>query len=120
MTTSELIERLQKEDPTGKLQVVVDNIPIYTVDNVEAYWDGRLQMLIQDDRKGYNISGYKVTSQGRKVRLNTMDLDDVMLDNPDIPVYLEELGKHFLQEWEEKVRKTREEIKRIITDVNKD
>ena len=115
MTTFELIKKLQSVDPSGKLQVVVNNIPIYTVDNVEAYWDGRLQMLIQDRSKDpyYNIVGYKVTSQGRKVRLNTMDLDDVMLDNPDIPVYLEELGKYFKKEWEERVRDTREEMKRI-------
>ena len=113
MTTAELIKNLQSADPSGKLQVVVGNIPIYTVDNVEAYWDGRLQMLIQDHRKGYNIVGYKVTSQGRKVRLHTMDLDDVMLDNPDIPVHLEELGEHFRQDWEETVRKIREESKEI-------
>ena len=119
MTTAELIKKLQEEDPSGELQVVVGNIPIYTVDNVEAYWDGRLQMLIQDHNRDpyYNIVGYKVTSQGRKVRLHTMDLDDVMLDNPDIPVYLEELGEHFHPEWEERVRKTREESKRIHEEV---
>ncbi len=120
MTTAELIKKLREEDPTGKVQVVVGNIPIYAVENIAAYWDGRLQMLVQDHGKDpfYNIVGYKVTSKGRKVRLVTMDLDDVMLDNPDVPVDLNELGESFLSDWEEKVGNTRKETKEIIAEVD--
>lgn len=120
MTTAELIKRLQEEDPSGELQVVVDNVPIYTVDNVEAYWDGRLQMLVQDRSRDpfYNIVGYKVTERGRKVRLHTMDLDDVVLNDPDIPVDLSELSEHYRPHWERTVRETREETKRIIAEVD--
>lgn len=120
MTSKELIEALRKEDPDGDTEVCVGNIPIYFLGNEAAYWDGRLEMLIQDHSKDpyYNIVGYKVTGRGRKVQLHLMDLDDVILDDPDTPVDLSELEDQTKEMWKERVEDLREETKKIIAQVN--
>ena len=120
MKTKELIRLLQECDPTGELEVAVGNNPIYCVDRLPAYYDGNLQMLIQDHSvETYNILGYKVTGQGLKVSLTDMDLRQVLLDNPDAPVDLSELSGHSKKHWEEVVAKHKKEVVEVITEVNK-
>lgn len=42
MKTRELIELLQKEDPSGTHEVCIDNQPIWNVIKHPSYYDGRL------------------------------------------------------------------------------
>ncbi len=113
MTTKELIEALKKVDPEGDTQVCVGNTPIYFVENETAYWDGLLQVLIQDHSKDpfYNIKGYKVTGSGRKVQLHLMGLDDVILDNPEIPIDLSELSDDRRGEWGQRIEDLRRRMR---------
>ena len=121
MTTAELIEALKKADPEGTTQVVVGNRPIYTVGNEPAYYDGCMQILVQDEsRKPYfNIVGMKVTRAGRKVRLRLYDIEDWILDYPDGDVDLSDLENSDYQyerwsaniaEWRAEARQIEEEI----------
>jgi hypothetical protein len=115
MKTKELIQWLQTEDPTGELEVCVNNVPIYTVENQPAYYDGPLQMLIHDESKRpyYSIVGYKVTQRGNKIKLTTMDIGDCLIDNPDMPVDLSELANWTRKRWEECVETKRKEYRQM-------
>lgn len=115
MKTRELIAALQKEDPTGELEVIAGSAPIYFATREPAYWDGSLQMLIHDDSKRpyYSIVGYKVTDRGEKIRLNLMELDDVLLDAPDAPVDLSELSEGRRERWAKRVSEVRAKMEAI-------
>jgi len=120
MKTKELIEQLKENDPSGELEVCVDNLPIYFVDVLPAYWDGRLQCLIQDHSKDpyYNIVGYRITSNGDKLNLRTMDLGTVLLDNPEAVVELDlDSMPSEKPRWEKIVEKERKEARTILRDV---
>lgn len=109
------------EDPTGELEVCVSgNEPIYFVERQPAYYDGRLQMLIQDEAKkgkSYSIIGYKVTGKGDKVKLHVMNLEDCLLDKPDLLVDLSECPEWDRVEWQAHVDKLRAEMNKIKEEV---
>lgn len=115
MKTRELIAALQKEDPSGELEVVASGTPIYFVERQEAYYDGPLQMLVHDESKRpyYSIVGYKVTQRGSKVKLHLMSLDDCMLDEISLPVDLSEVSDFHRERWEKRVAELRERMREI-------
>jgi len=77
MKTKKLIAELQNIDPTGENEVCVENKDIHFVEAIEAYWDGRLQLLIRDpDEYYYNVIGGKVTQKGSKIKIHTMGIED--------------------------------------------
>jgi hypothetical protein len=106
MKTKELIKRLQEADPSGEIEVCVENEDIHFIERAPAYWDGRLQVLVRDSNKeGYDVVGAKITSRGEKLKIRTLSIDDAILNNPDLPV---EIDVHN----EEKRRHYKEEVKR--------
>lgn len=118
MKTKELINNLQELDPSGELEVVAGGIPIYFVQRLPAYYDGALQILIQDkSRNDYNIIGYKYTHKGDKIRLDLMELDDCLLSNPDLPVDLSEVTEHSVESIKNRVENSRKEMREIIEQV---
>lgn len=120
MKTRELIEALQREDPSGEAEVIAGNTPIYFAEGQPAYYDGPLQMLIHDEEKKgkqWSIIGYKVTQRGQKVRLHLMNLEDVICDMPDAPLDLTEVSEMHRKEWEEHAAKLREETRRIDAEI---
>ena len=117
MNVGELIEALSKHPKDTP--VCVDNNPIYYVERIPAYWDGRLGKLIQDQSlKCYNIIGWEYTDQGEKVRLCTMEIDDVLLNDPDLPVEYE-LGDNTKETYFKRVERLRKEIKEIKKEYDK-
>jgi hypothetical protein len=120
MKNKELIAILQQYDPD--IEVCVDNYDIYFVDKVEAYWDGRLQRLVLDESKKphYHVVGAKVACSGWKLRLHTMGVSDVLLNDPDAPVDLSDLEKNMTvsyQDWKKRVEKERQRIKNIEAEI---
>jgi hypothetical protein len=122
MKVKELIKLLQEEDPTGELEVAIDNQDIHYIDVVEAYWDGRLERVIKDSAiKGYNVIGGKVLSSGKKLRIHTIGIEDVICNDPDVDIDLSDLEHNMptsYKDWSEKIVKFRQEIKDIIKQVN--
>ena len=59
MKTKELIKELQELDPTGETEVVCGCGDIYFVEELPAYYDGRLGVLIKDESKKpyYHVKG---------------------------------------------------------------
>lgn len=118
MKTKDLIAELIKADPSGELEVIAGGTPIYFVDCEPAYYDGPLKILIQDKSLTcYNITGFKYTHQGEKVRLHLMDLDDVLLNDPDLPVDISEVTEHSRERTLDFINKTRDEMRIIINKV---
>lgn len=92
MTTGELIRRLQVADPEGNTPVCVDNADVYIVERKEAYYDGRLQQLVHDEAKrdkAYSVIGGKIIARGDKVNIVALCLEDVLLENPELPVEID-------------------------------
>ena len=110
MTTQKLIEELKKADPDGTAEVVVNNAPIYFVENLPAYWDGHMQVLKQDlSNQFYNIRGVKITGKGQKVRLNIMNIEDIISEDPEAEIDLSELDGFQLKSWEAIIDRYRED-----------
>lgn len=115
MTTKELIKALKKQDPFGNLEVTVGKTPIYFVERMPAYYDGCLQKLVQDKTKPYyNITGGVITSKGYHVNIHTMNLEDAIYDDPNLPITLDMEGNNRISMYEEDVSKWREEAKLCI------
>jgi hypothetical protein len=121
MKTRELIDQLQRADPSGELEVIADGTPVYFVSRQDAYYDGPLEMLIHDDSKRpyYSIVGYKVTQRGQKVRLHLMGLSDVLLDEPEAPVDLSELSDWSRERWANRVAGVRDFMRELKCDTRK-
>jgi hypothetical protein len=107
--TKELIAALQKEDPSGELEVVAGSTPIYFVECQPAYYDGYLEMLIRDPNRSheYNIIGYKVTSKGDKVKLHLMDVIECIANDPALRVDTSDLSEHRQIEWQQYINSKR-------------
>lgn len=121
MKTKELIRRLQEADPSGEAECVVDNHDIYFLDTVEGYWDGHHEVLVRDEAEQhfFNVIGAKISGRGRKVRLNVLPIEEVMLgfNMPDLPVDLSECGVHQRHRYEEAVERWRQEARRASTEL---
>jgi hypothetical protein len=94
MKTKDLIAELQEADPSGELEVCVENVDIFAVATEPAYWDGRLQVLKRDPAKKpyFDVIGGKYVTSGHKVVISPMSITDVLWDNPDAEIDYGGLG----------------------------
>lgn len=95
MKVKDLIERLNRLDPTGEIEVAVGgNIDIHFLDLREAYYDGRLQVLKRDpSKKGwYDICGADIRGAGMKIAIIPLSIEGAILNNPDLPVTINGVG----------------------------
>ena len=122
MKVKELIAELNKIDPTGEEEVCIDNRDIHFVELLPAYYDGKLQRLIRDEKKqGNNIVGAKFTTKGCKVVIHYLGIEDVILDYVDLPVDYSELGSpERIAEYIEMVEKWREETRKIDKEIEEE
>ena len=67
MKTRELIEQLQKEDPSGELHVRINGMMPIFAEKKLGYYDGSYQYLDGDK--------IIISTQGEKVDINTLDLE---------------------------------------------
>ena len=120
MKSKDLIKQLQKIDPNGEAEVVVDGDPIYFAEHLEGYWDGWYEVLIQDhSRTDYNIKGTKFTREGSKVRLHIMDYEAVLLSDPDAKMEIHKsMDAHSRKFLKKQIAEKRAEMKKIHTDVD--
>ncbi len=117
MKSKDLIRFLQEVDPEGETEVCVDNEDIYFVERPEAYWDGRLQVLIRDPDKApyYNVDGIKFVSRGEKIRLNLLPFQDVLLNDSD--ARMEYDSETTRKRMEKQVEAERAEVRRIFREI---
>ena len=107
MTTNELIEVLKRVDPTGDATVCCGNRAICLVDSLPAYYDGPLQVIHR------SISGCpqfaEITGSGNKVVMVADDIEDALMDYPELPVKIDHVGSYTDTVYEEMVAKWRAE-----------
>jgi hypothetical protein len=84
MKTKKLIELLQSQDPSGKLEVLIDNADINGVYKIPMYYDGPGQTILRDNR-GYP-TGIKFLRKGEKVSISTYSAEDMLLDHPEMGI----------------------------------
>lgn len=112
MKTHELIKQLQEADPSGELDVCVENIDILFVDLEPAYYDGLQQVLIRDKNKPhFNIVGAKVKRNGQKVTIHTLSIEDLFLDVPNAKIDLKELPARHKEDYKRRIEMWRKEAK---------
>lgn len=118
MKTKDLIAELQEADPSGELEVCVENVDIFTVTTEPAYWDGRLQVLKRDPAKKpyYDVVGGKYTSKGSKVVISPMSITDLLWSDPDAEIDYSEVGN---PDSAERYRKSDDETRQAGRDVEK-
>ena len=80
MKTKELIQQLQELDPEGDIDVIIDGVPVWTVEDLPAYYDGLKPELIQLGHEYFDIIGYRYTSKGRKISLRSCRLSDALVE----------------------------------------
>lgn len=126
MKTKELIRQLQEADPTGELQCVVGGTDIHFVDAEPGYYDGPYEVLLRDETVAhFNIIGARLTTEGEKVRIRTLSIEDLIWDNPELPVeyachYTGDYGKEHRREFEARLEKIKADAHRIRNDIERD
>ncbi len=72
MTTTQLIELLKQEDPEGTAEVCVGVNPVWCVERMPYYYDGRLEFV--ERVKGLPVrAGWR--DNGLKVKIRTDDIE---------------------------------------------
>lgn len=108
MTTAQLIELLKQEDPEGTAEVCVGVNPVWFVEKVPAYYDGRLEFV--ERVKGLPVrAGWR--DNGLKVKIHTDDIETAIYDNPEVEIVepLRSDGRHTA--WVESKRKEARDLK---------
>lgn len=75
MKTKELIEELNKSDPTGECDVVVGSSPVLHVIRNPGFYDGCFWSVELDEG---NVKSIKLNSKNDKINLWTQDLTDFL------------------------------------------
>ena len=107
MKVKELIRQLQEADPTGEIEACVGNIDIHFVSREPAYYDGRLEVLTRDPaRTGrcYDICGAEIRSDGDKVQIHILSIQQAIWENPDLPVVSD--GSDRVAIWRQEARES--------------
>lgn len=114
MKTKEMIRQLQKADPSGEEEVCVGNSDIHFVELLPAYYDGKLQVLVRDEKtKFYNIVGAKILSSGSKVKIHTLSIKDAIWNNHDLPIDYSDLSEENAARYQQYYDKIREEARDV-------
>ncbi len=110
MKSKELIRRLQEIDPTGETEVVVGCSDIYFLQKDPMYYDGLPITLIRDESKRpyWDVIGFRATSKGNKIRIRTLDFEDVMWDTKNCIIELED--DYSKRHYEKDIERIKEEI----------
>lgn len=126
MKSKELIEELQKLDPSGEIEVVVGGEAIYFVDHQPGYYDGAYEVLTRDpSKKCFNITKIKRTRQGSKLKIRTFSAENLIWDGFDIQsggkveIDNSEFGPY--PNYYDKIDEdTRQEVKEVMKTINVD
>jgi hypothetical protein len=115
MKTKDLIKLLQEEDPSGEIECCVGNADIVAVEQMPAYYDGKLQILSKDE-KG-RIIGAKYKGSGLKLKIKVMDICDALFSYPDLAVDYSDLSSANAEEFKRVDDEIRDQRNAIMIDL---
>jgi len=114
MKSKELVRLLQEIDPGGETEVVFGCRDITFLQKEPMYYDGLPITLIRDKSKRpyYDVIGFRATSKGNKIKINVMDYEDVLWQDPNCIIELEDdyAKKHYEKDIERVKKEVLEEI----------
>lgn len=111
MKTKDLIAALQQADPSGEEECCIGNADIHFVENIPAYYDGALQILVRDPilRPYFDVVGARFVRGGRKVKIHYLTISDLVWDRPETVIDYSELSEDQQKRYKENHAKIREE-----------
>lgn len=109
MKTKELIRLLQKEDPSGEIEVCVGNVDISWISMEPAYYDGPQQVLTRNE-KGKKIGG-KYCRSGHKIQIHLWGFSELIWDYKDAVIDYSELDEERQKSYKENHDKIRDAAK---------
>lgn len=118
MKSKKLIELLQEEDPTGDTEVCVGGEDIYILESKPGYWDGVYQVLERNwDSEYYNVTGAQYRSDGTKIVIRTLSIQDALDNDPDLPVevidqFVDKRMQKQVDEWRATAKREKEEFEK--------
>jgi hypothetical protein len=71
MKTSDFIELLRKEDPSGESHIRINGQPVWFVEGKPGYWDGPYNYLETNENGKYT---WVQSTKGNKIDVHTMYL----------------------------------------------
>lgn len=111
MKTKEVIKLLQEADPTGEEEVCVNNVDIFFIEKLLAYYDGSSQVLIRNNNR---IIGAKYKRSGWKIQIVTHSISSVVETDPDAFIDYSELPT----DRQEKVKIAHDKLREFVRDVD--
>jgi hypothetical protein len=101
--SNDLVKLIQKLDPSGELDITVDNIDIYDISLKNADANGWYQKLIID-RGDKHVSAGKYIGVGKKLVLSTYSFAEALRDWPEMPIEFDGTSKksvvtEFVNNW---------------------
>lgn len=115
MKTKELIEQLQKADPSGEIECCIENAAIGYIHKEYAYYDGCLQIIIGKDGR-YSA---KIMEKGYKIFVNPVDLETHVFDDPDFEIDINNLTGYYKTSWERRIERWRKEGRMSIDELER-
>lgn len=103
MKTKELIELLQKKDPSGETEIMIGNRGITDITLDPMYYDGLGILPIFDEQN--EVVGIKFRSEGLKINIWAFDLKEVFLHNEEPVIDSTELPESYKERWMEKLER---------------
>lgn len=88
MKTKELIAQLQKEDPSGELEVYTFEGPILHIQRQPGFWNGGETQLIRDE-SGSVLGVREHSPQDQKVMIKSWSLNDILEEYNDKKLKIE-------------------------------
>ena len=130
MKVKHLIKRLQELDPTGEIEVSVGNDDILLLKKKSASEDGFQQILIRDEAAmghivveskmmKYDVVGVKLVAKGEKIVIYPHGVEDIFLENPDMPIDYSELSPSDIELYKKKHETIRKQYEKILNNFSK-
>lgn len=122
MKTKDLITKLHEADPSGELEVSVENIDIHSVETLPCYYNGCQQKLIYDEnlKPYYSIIGGKYLGKDTKVVITLVTFEDAILCDEDFSIDYSEVPDSMKSHYQKLNDEFRLEVKNVNIRQDKD
>jgi hypothetical protein len=121
MKTRKLVELLQKEDPSGEMEICIDTEEGFCdILHIESPYDGYAvyQKMERDwNNDYYNVVGARIRVDGNILFFRAISLQEALLDNPNLPVTVRGRNEEETARLKDKVSSWREESRKIKRDI---
>jgi len=116
MRTKELIAALQDADPSGEVEVCIDNQDIFFLSQEPGYHNGALERINSNSTDG--IFSASILHPEWKLCIYTMSVMDAIEGDPDMPVNYGDI--HIQNRYQAELEEFRTQVKSIRAEILKE